>query len=239
MRYLILSDIHANLTALETVLSHADGRYDRIVNCGDIVGYGPDPNAVVEWCRKTPQIIVRGNHDRACAGLTDLEWFNATARLSALWTSAVLEPENRDFLLTLPRGPVTTDGFEIFHGAPADEDEYLLDRLTVEASREDLSRGLAFFGHTHVQGGFLLHRTGIKALATEVITVDDSAHYLINAGSVGQPRDQDPRAAYALFDDSTRTVEFCRSAYEIGRTYRRLTDAGLPEALGRRLFQGT
>ena len=105
LRYLILSDIHANIVALESVLSDAQGEYDEIVNCGDLVGYGAEPNEVVGWCRAHTPMVVRGNHDKACVGLQDLEWFNPDARASAVWTNQELTEENRDFLRSLPKGP--------------------------------------------------------------------------------------------------------------------------------------
>ena len=238
MRYLILSDIHANFAALQSVLEDADGSYDRILNCGDLVGYGPEPNAVVDWCRTTPQIIVRGNHDKACVGLTDLEWFNPAARASAVWTAAQVSPANRDFLLTLPQGPVDLGSFAIFHGSPGNEDEYLMDPEAVSNVRRDFQHGLAFFGHTHLQGGFLLHRTGVHRLSGPTVIVEETAGYLINPGSVGQPRDRDPRAAYAVFDDGQQEVVYRRVAYDVPGTYRDIISAGLPEILGRRLYRG-
>lgn len=227
------------MAALESVLENAKGSYDRIVNCGDLVGYGPDPNEVIDWCRATPQIVVRGNHDKACVGLADLEWFNATARTSAVWTHTALREDNREFLMSLPRGPLEMDRFEVFHGSPDDEDEYLLDRSAADAVKGFLSRGLAFFGHTHVQGGFLIHRTGTQPILTGSVTVDESAGYMMNPGSVGQPRDYNRDAAYAIYDEANRRVDYRRAPYDIDRTYRRIVELGLPEILGRRLYVGT
>src|SRR5438045_384208 len=122
--YLILSDIHANLEALEAVLAAAAGQYDRILCLGDLVGYGADPNAVVEWTRENARVTIRGNHDRAAAGIDSLEYFNPTARLSTHWTRNALTQGNREFLLQLPRGPLPSEGFDLVHGSPADEDEY-------------------------------------------------------------------------------------------------------------------
>ncbi|MGH9665777.1 MAG: metallophosphoesterase family protein, partial [Bryobacteraceae bacterium] len=126
MRYLILSDIHANWEALDAVLAHAADAYDRILCCGDLVGYGADPNAVVEWVRAKVARVVRGNHDKACSGLEDLEWFNPIARASAEWTLKILSPDNADYLRRLPKGPAAVNGFDIAHGSPLDEDEYLI-----------------------------------------------------------------------------------------------------------------
>jgi len=238
VRFLILSDIHANWDALDAVLGDAEGQYDLVLNCGDLVGYGPEPNRVVEWCRATSAAIVRGNHDKAAAGLTDLDWFNPVARLSAVWTSDILSAVNRDYLAALPVGPLTVRDFDILHGSPLDEDEYLVEPGDVEQIHPE--RALSFFGHTHLQGGFLLHRDGRpRSINTPSVFIDETASYLVNPGSVGQPRDHDPRAAYALYDSDTRMVEYKRAAYDIDATARKIVEAGLPEMLGLRLYRGT
>jgi predicted phosphodiesterase len=236
VRFLILSDIHANWDALDAVLDDADGRYDIVLNCGDIVGYGPEPNRVVDWCRAANAAVVRGNHDRAAVGLTDLEWFNPVAKAAALWTSDILTEENRVYLAALPAGPVTVQDFDILHGSPLDEDGYLTDASDLDGFVPE--RTLSFFGHTHLQGGFLIHRNGIVPIHSPSIFVDETAAYLINPGSVGQPRDHDPRAAYAVYDMDSRTVEYCRVGYDISRTAAKIHDAGLPDVLGMRLFRG-
>jgi predicted phosphodiesterase len=122
VRYLILSDIHSNWEALEAVLADAGGSFDEALCCGDLVGYGADPNRVVEWVRSNVRIVVRGNHDKGCAGLEDLDWFNPIARSAAQWTAAVLAPENLEYLRNLPKGPIPLDSFQILHGSPLDED---------------------------------------------------------------------------------------------------------------------
>lgn len=238
MRYLIVSDIHANWEALQAVLAAAGGEYDRIVNCGDLAGYGPDPNEVIEWCRTTNSIIVRGNHDKACGRLENLEWFNPVARTSALWTFQVLTPENRQFLGELPKGPALFDDFQIFHGAPQDEDEYIVTEPEARDAAEYLDTQLSFFGHTHLQGSFAVHRNGVRMTPEEGFELDDSMKYLVNPGSVGQPRDGDPRAGYAIYDSEMRYVECRRVSYDHDTTYRKIVDSGLPELLGRRLFAG-
>ena len=126
MPYLILSDIHSNLEALTAVLADAQGLYDKILCLGDLVGYGADPNPVVEWARDNVATIVRGNHDRACCGLDDLEDYNPAARLSAIWTRRAISPETRQYLEQLPQGPLPLEGFDLSHGSPFDEDEYLV-----------------------------------------------------------------------------------------------------------------
>lgn len=245
MRYLILSDIHSNREALDAVLAHAAGAYDRILCCGDLVGYGADPNAVVDWVRANVASVVRGNHDKACAGLEDLEWFNPVARTSAEWTLKTLVPENADYLRRLPRGPSAVDGFDIAHGSPLDEDEYLITVSDAAQMRPYIEKPLLFFGHTHLQGGFFLHRNGIRKIApprmpfdeTTVVLERDSA-YLINPGSVGQPRDGDPRAAYVIYTAEERLISYRRVAYDIGSTQSKILKAGLPDLLAGRLATG-
>jgi predicted phosphodiesterase len=244
VRYLILSDIHANSEALAAVLTSAGSLYDRIVCCGDLVGYGADPDAVVEWVRANVSSVVRGNHDKACAGLEDLEWFNPVARLSALWTQAATQPENIQFLRDLAQGPERVNGFQILHGSPLDEDEYVVSEQDVAQVAPYLDCNISFFGHTHLQGAFLCHRNGVKRLTTapasgqEVLELENDVNYLINPGSVGQPRDGDRRAAYAIYDTSARQVSLCRAEYDVASAQRKILDAGLPELLALRLSSG-
>jgi predicted phosphodiesterase len=238
VRYLIISDIHSNWEALQAVLADAGGQYDSIVNCGDLVGYGPDPNDVVDWCRSTNAAVIRGNHDKACSSLDSLEWFNPMAKESAMWTYQVLTQENRQYLLDLPKGPADVDMFQIFHGAPQDEDEYIVSEMEAREAAGYIDTALAFFGHTHLQGTFAVHRNGVRREPDEGFATDEAMKYLINPGSVGQPRDGDPRAAFALFDTDERRVECRRVPYDIEATHRKIIVAGLPEVLGRRLFVG-
>jgi predicted phosphodiesterase len=245
VRYLILSDLHANREALEAVLARAKSDYDRIVCCGDLVGYGADPDAVTEWTRQNVAHVVRGNHDKACAGLEDLEWFNPVARVSALWTQQVIQEDNLAYLRELAKGPEKIDGFEILHGSPLDEDEYVVSERDVAGIAPYLETAISFFGHTHLQGGFLCHRNGIMRLKKmpgnpedETFELEPDVHYLINPGSVGQPRDGDPRAAYALYDRESRLVTLCRTEYNIAAAQKKILDAGLPELLALRLNVG-
>ena len=245
MRYLILSDIHANWEALRAVLASAESGYDRIVCCGDLVGYGADPDAVVEWVRANVSGVVRGNHDKACAGLEDLEWFNPVARLSALWTQAVVQPQNIEYLRGLVQGPERVNGFQILHGSPLDEDEYVLSEQDVAQVAPYLDCSVSFFGHTHVQGAFLCHRNGVKRLINpdtapgqEVLELENDVTYLINPGSVGQPRDGDRRAAYAIYEPAARLVSLCRTEYDVSSAQKKILDAGLPELLALRLSSG-
>jgi predicted phosphodiesterase len=245
VRYLILSDIHANWQALEAVLADAQGAFDQIICCGDLVGYGGDPNRVVDWCRENVQALVRGNHDKVCCGIDDPEWFNPVARCAAVWTIAELTEENREYLRSMPKGPVPVNGYSILHGSPADEDEYLVAPREVIEAREFLDTQLSFFGHTHVQGGFLLVRSNVlripKMPATrdhQTLEFEPDVTYLLNPGSVGQPRDGDPRAAYILYNSEERFLTYRRVRYDVAGAQTRIRAAGLPEVLAERLSSG-
>lgn len=246
MRYLILSDLHANWEALQAVLESADGQYDRIICLGDLVGYAADPNAVTEWVRANASAVVRGNHDRACAGIEDLEWFNPVARAAAEWTRAALSPENLAYIAALPKGPLAVEDFQIMHGSLLDEDAYLI--LPADAGEvfPYLESPVAFFGHTHVQGGFEWVRDRVltigppdpEAQKDMLLEFDPDAAYLINPGSVGQPRDTDPRAAYVLYTPDDRFLTYHRVPYDIDAAQSKIRRAGLPDLLAERLAVG-
>jgi len=247
VRYLILSDLHANWQALEAVLRTAAGHYDRVLCLGDLVGYGGDPNQVVDWAREHCAFVVRGNHDKASTGVDqeELEWFNPVARQAALWTYASLTPENAAYVSNLPQGPLEVDGFQLVHGSPFDEDEYVLNPDEAGQAFGYLQTRLAFFGHTHVQGGFIWNHSRVEMIARmplrhdqHTLEIDPECAYLINPGSVGQPRDGDPRAAFVIYDSETRAVTFFRLPYDIGRAQERIREAGLPPILADRLSVG-
>lgn len=245
MRYLVLSDVHSNWEALAAVLENARGEYDRIVSCGDLAGYGPDPNRIAEWARANLYAGIRGNHDRACTGQEDLEWFNDVAKAASIWTMSHLTETNLEYLRNLPAGPLTVGGFQLIHGSPLDEDEYL---VSIEDARNVFSyleANVTFFGHTHLQCAFIWRHGKYYSVgrpeASESgagLYLDPDGAYLINPGSVGQPRDNDPRAAYAIFDTDTREVIQRRTDYDYEATRRKIERAGLPEVLGYRLLVG-
>ena len=245
MRYLILSDIHANWEALEAVLDRAAGQYEKIVCCGDLVGYGPDPNAIVDWVRSNVAVVIRGNHDKAAVGLENLEWFNPVARIAAVWTQGELTAENGEYVRQLAKGPLAVDSYQIAHGSPLDEDEYLVGGAEVAQAFAYLDRNVTFFGHTHVQGGFALMRGRGRMLhgpspdeESAGLDLDPDGAYLINPGAVGQPRDLDPRAAYVLYDPENSGVEYHREEYDIARVQAKIRRAGLPDFLAERLAVG-
>jgi predicted phosphodiesterase len=243
--YLVISDLHSNKEALDAVLDDARGEYDRIVCCGDLAGYAADPNPVLDWARANLHAVIRGNHDRGCAGLEDLEWFNPTARAAALWTMAQLTEVNFNYLRGLPRGPLGVDAFQLIHGSPVDEDEYLVSVADARNVFPYLETEIAFFGHTHLQGGYgwvngQYHVIGRMEFFQNRLRqrLHPGGQWLINPGSVGQPRDGDGRAAYALFDPEAREVFYRRVAYDYETTRRKIAAAGLPDVLGSRLALG-
>jgi predicted phosphodiesterase len=245
MRYLILTDIHANLEALETCLKDARGRgYDESLVLGDIVGYGPDPNAVIEAIRRLkPKAIVRGNHDKVALGMNQAEGFHAAARAAAHWMLESLTEQNREWLVALPMGPTIIDGeIEICHGAPFDEDAYIFDELDARHAFEASTAPVCLYGHTHFAVVFRLIKDLLEVVSPAdgetALTIEPQARYLVNPGSVGQPRDGDPRAAYAIYDTDTKQLDLIRLAYPLEITQEKMLKVGLPDPLARRLALG-
>jgi predicted phosphodiesterase len=246
MRYLILSDIHANLTALDAALEAAEGRWVKAVCLGDLVGYGPDPNEVIDRVRSLGAVTIRGNHDKAVSGLADGEEFNPIARSAMLWTRQQLWPDNREYLETLPRGPLPVGDFSIVHGAVHDEDEYVFVPAQAIGGLLDAPTTVVFFGHTHIQGGFTLRDGQVEVLSFRpaggnpfsTLAIETATTYLLNPGSIGQARDGDARAAFAIADLEKQSVEFWRVPYDIESVQKRMARAGLPEPLILRLSFG-
>ena len=247
MRYLILSDIHANMEAFDAVLAAAkELAYDRTLVLGDLVGYGADPNAVIDKVREIePYRLIRGNHDKVGSGVESAEGFNAVARNAIRWTYDSLTNDNRDWLAALPQGPIDVDELiEICHGTPFDEDAYVFDDLDALRAMQASDRPVCLFGHTHVQVGYML--TGDQfTLSTMDLTrpltislAEREAQHLINPGSVGQPRDGDPRAGYALVDTDALEITIYRTEYPIAQAQARIVAAGLPAVLAQRLALG-
>jgi len=235
--------------------------YDAVINLGDVVGYGGSPNEVTDASRKLGGQFVRGNHDKACTGITGIETFNPIAGLAALWTKQTLTPNNLTFLKELPQGPVNMNGLakgteksqglrgvQIVHGSPRDEDEYIIVMRDAVEPLANMQVQLTFFGHTHIQGGFCLDneqwgtlrpvyqgKTGAEKV---VLDLKQDVKYLINPGSAGQPRDGDPRAAFAIFDTEALTIQFHRVPYDVKAAQKTIIDNKLPERLATRLSEG-
>jgi predicted phosphodiesterase len=248
MRILVLSDLHANATALNAALAAAQGRWEQIVCLGDVVGYGPDPNEVTSKIRELGAQTIRGNHDKAATGLMPTDDFNPVAKAAVDWTRSQLSPDNLKWLTDLPHGPLEVSGIALVHGALQDEDEYV---FTPEQALEGLLDSAAvvtFFGHTHHQGGFSYSNAGnqlemlnLRPRFSESFTalrLSEGSRYLLNPGSIGQPRDGDSRAGFAIADLEHSVVEFWRVPYDIANVQSRMRAARLPEALVQRLSLG-
>jgi diadenosine tetraphosphatase ApaH/serine/threonine PP2A family protein phosphatase len=246
MRYLVLTDIHANLEALDACLADAlVHTYDATLVLGDLVGYGPDPNTVVERVQALhPVAIVRGNHDKVACGLEQAEGFNSVAKSAAKWTFDILKPAHCDWLCELPEGPIEVDDLvEICHGSPFDEDAYIFDELDAVRALKVATRPLCLFGHTHYPVTFELSDQSFDSVGSASapqlhVQMRAGCKYLLNPGSVGQPRDGDPRAAYAIVDTSQRLVELFRLEYAVEETQTKIIKAGLPDVLAQRLGVG-
>ena len=243
MRYLILSDIHANLEALDATLSAA-GEWDAALVLGDLVGYGADPNAVIERVLALPNAtIIRGNHDKVGSGVETVDSFNHLARHAIGWTATALTPAHRSWLAAMTAGPAMIDDIvEICHGSPFDEDAYIFDDLDARRAVNATKRAVCLYGHTHVPAVFKydgeLSSVGPPRGARYRLTLDPKAKYLINCGAVGQPRDGDSRAAVGLFDTDSRTLTVLRVAYDVAAAQAKIIAAGLPEVLAQRLAIG-
>jgi diadenosine tetraphosphatase ApaH/serine/threonine PP2A family protein phosphatase len=242
MRILVLSDIHANYTALETVLKDA-GKVEETWCLGDLVGYGPDPNMVVEVIRESPHLTcILGNHDVAVIGKMAQEAFNGDARRSLIWTEKVLTHENMDFLCALPQSSKVRGEVTLAHGSPRDPIwEYILNTLSARLNFDYFDTAFCFVGHTHIQSIFQLNEENNRVtmgMIREDEAISLSPRVILNPGSVGQPRDHDTRAAYAIYDSVANTWEARRVIYDIVEVQQRIREAGLPEKHALRLAGG-
>jgi predicted phosphodiesterase len=250
VRFLILSDIHGNFEALRAVLGHVRRkRYDQVLFLGDAVGYGASPNQALKWLRSLGNglVVVRGNHDRVCAGLDSGEYFNQYAREATVWTNEHLDARYLEYLRSFPVGPIEiNESIAVCHGSPMDEDTYIFSAYDAQIAFNVLSQQVIFFGHTHVPSAFSLRMASatptldVQLLSGRriVLDIEPDTRYLINPGSVGQPRDRDPRASYAIYDDVHKRLHLYRVTYRAEAARRRIYDAGLPQVLGDRLLYG-
>ena len=243
MRILVISDIHANLAALESVLADAEGKWDEMWFLGDLIGYGPDPNECTELLQSYNPVALSGNHDWAILGKLDIDSFNDYARHAVLWARSVISDEACAYLDSLPPAMVPHEKFSIAHASPRQPIwEYILDRGTADANFEYFDTPYCLVGHTHVP--VIFEKVGntrtnaVEPLYNVSWSLEDQSRRIINPGSVGQPRDSDPRAAYALLDLETMVWEHCRVEYDIERTQKKMRDAGLSERLVARLAFG-
>ena len=241
MRYAIVSDIHGNLEALDAVLADATGRADAILCLGDVVGYGADPGACVERLAVRAQVITAGNHEHGVTGLLDLDWFNPYARAAAEWTRERLDDDHRSYLATLPL-VAQVDDATLVHASPEapEEWDYLLSPDDGWAAFPYFATRWCFVGHSHVPGMWSVGSSGPDfEPRPAIVTAEAGRRYIVNVGSVGQPRDRDPRAAYAIWDVDAGRVELRRVSYDIQAARDKIVAAGLPRYLADRLAAGT
>jgi len=251
MRFGIVSDIHANLEALDAVLGEIDGaEVDTLLCLGDLVGYGPNPNECCDLLRKRNCISIAGNHDEAAVSGKGAEYFNPLAHEALVWTQEKLSSTNRDYLQALGRdrrfdGAAAGDlkgGFALVHGAPVFHFDYILDVMDAQRAFERVEAPVTFFGHTHVAEVYYQDLEGRafqqKLLHGGRIDLAPSYRYLINPGSVGQPRDHNPQASYAVLDTVANVVEVRRVSYDVGVVQERIEHAHLPAQLATRLATG-
>jgi diadenosine tetraphosphatase ApaH/serine/threonine PP2A family protein phosphatase len=240
MTTVLLSDIHANLEALQAVLVEIDARRPRRVLClGDVVGYGASPNECLDLVRSRCDVVLLGNHDAAASGGPEAARFNIYARAAAEWTSKVLTRENREYLqklpLTSPQG-----SFLCVHASPAmpRDWEYLLDRFDAEPQFAYFTEPVCFIGHTHQPAIFQADPGGTKSLPVGTMRLEHGRRYIVNVGSVGQPRDRDPRACFVVLHEGSGEVEYVRVPYDVAGAQTKIRAAHLPDVLAARLTTG-
>lgn len=245
MRYLLLADIHSNLEALEAVLTAVEGeKIDKYCLLGDMVGYGANPNEVVERLKPlVPQVMVRGNHEKVALGVENGSNLTDYAREAAYWTKGALTPESMVYLAGATKGPRIVDGlFEIVHGAVEDEDTYLDSLSDAMISFAYMNTPLCFFAHTHVPVIFSERDGQISSYrlqrSEENYQLQPDTRYLINPGSVGQPRDGDPRAAFGIYDSSTVLLIVKRVEYDLAAAQAKILETDLPSQSALRLSYG-
>lgn len=242
MRFGILSDIHSNLDALTAVIRELDGLgMDKLVCLGDIVGYGPSPNECCDLLRARDCVAIAGNHDEAAISSDEADSFNALARTAIAWTRGELSEANRAYLAHLPREH-RFDSFVIVHGAPTFHFEYIQSVVDAQAAFERVQAPVTFIGHTHVAEVYFQDEQGRtfhqKLSGGGRIKVTPRYRYIVNPGSVGQPRDRNPQASFAYFDDTAEVIEVRRVTYDVMRVRERMEHAKLPPQLAERLSLG-
>ena len=238
MKTAIISDIHANFEALRTVFTYIDQhKISKIICLGDIVGYGPRPDCCLKLVRERCDVVLMGNHDHAVLGLTDIAHFNDFARAAVLWTRAQISAENLAYLRTLPFSYDRKDALFV-HSSPIAPQEwhYIMDHETARTQLDGTEHPLVFIGHSHLP---VVYSHALGEISGTHIELDAQRdRYIINAGSVGQPRDGDPRACMVVYDDVSRKVMYVRLDYPIETTYQEILDYDLPAFLAVRLLSG-
>ena len=242
MKVALLSDIHSNLEAFQAVTaSLAAQPADEIIFLGDIVGYGANPNECIEMLRDLTGCMIAGNHDFAAIGKTDIRYFNPHAQEAIVWTKKKLTPENARFLSTLPLCG-SGNGFFFVHSTPMHPQlwDYILMLSETGVSFDNFKEPLCFVGHSHCPTIFIQDRGGaVSETERSNITLEQDRRYIINTGSIGQPRDGNPLSSYGLYDTETKKYRLIRVAYDIARAQQKILDAGLPPFLAARLALGS
>ena len=236
----LISDVHANLEALEVVLKAIDERGVRHILClGDVVGYGASPNECLKLVRDRCEIVLLGNHDSAASGGPEAARFNPNARAAALWTAKTLTPEQRDYLRGLSLSQ-RVDLFLCVHASPAAprDWEYIFDRFDAEPQFQFFSEPACFIGHTHQPAIFERSSSGCVFVPPTRLRFEAARRYIVNVGSVGQPRDRDPRACFLVLHDGSGEIEYVRVPYDVDGAQERIRAAHLPEVLATRLATG-
>jgi predicted phosphodiesterase len=243
VRFAVLSDVHANREAFAAVLDEfSQHDIDQVVYLGDIVGYNPDPNYCIERLFALTSLVVRGNHDRAVAGQVSTKYFNQVAEAAVVWTRRQLTARNLIRLENLRAGPILVEkSFLICHGSPRDEDEYIFQRTVARENFDFMGEhypgaGICFFGHTHVP--MIIDDAGQVWPWSQNFRLEAGRRYLINPGSVGQPRDGNDGASWGIYDDVKHSFRHLRVNYPLEETQRKIFGAGLPEFLALRLAAG-
>jgi diadenosine tetraphosphatase ApaH/serine/threonine PP2A family protein phosphatase len=242
VRYALLGDIHGNTEALDTVLKAIrDNKADKIVCLGDIVGYGAEPVKCLETIMDLKCDVIAGNHDWAAVGKLSIDCFNAYAKAAAIWTREQLTQAHKDFLSNLPL-TITYEHFAVAHGTFHQPEAFnyiqtVFDAQQSFAALKELGAKLGFLGHSHVPVGFF-DTDPITYTLDQEIPIDDEVTVIVNAGSVGQPRDENSKASFAMLDTETKQVAIHRVEYDIDATAAKIRAAGLPEILALRLYQG-
>lgn len=245
MRYLVFSDIHGNLEALLAVLKFMERKkIDYYLCLGDLVGYGASPNEIIERVIDLKPIsIIRGNHDKAVCDLDYIQTFNPVAAAAIHWTQRNVSKKNLEFLCRLKKSPlIVHDSMTICHGAPFDEDYYIFGEFDAAEAFSQFKTPLCFFGHTHFPYIYAEREHAVEGLLLEgnsnELRLEKGVRYLINPGSVGQPRDRNNRAAFAVYDSEARTIRFHRREYDILEAQKKIRQEKLPFALAERLSLG-
>ena len=240
MKYIIISDIHGNLEAFRAVMeTFPSGEGISFICLGDIIGYGANPNECIDKVKTLGAVSIIGNHEAAVLGKTDILYFNEYAAAAVLWTKDNLDKVGKDYIAKLPY--VHTDKkITASHGTLHSPEEfiYMVSASSAMHTFREMKTNICFVGHSHVPGTYVLRDGKVFEALSSKMKIEKGLKYIINAGSIGQPRDNDNRACYCIYDTEKEQVEFKRVEYDVKEARKKIIDAGLPEVLGERLLYG-